>query len=256
MAEIQADSGNRLLPLPLMPAWNIDACVAEAQAGRRARCSRREHDLRSRGPRRARPRQPRVGPVLGGVRGAGAAGALPHRCERHGDDVLRQVPVGVARRRTPSCAIGGTLLFIGNARVVVNVILSGMFDRHPDAEDRLGRERVGWIPFILEALDYEMGENAPTELARLAKPPSEYFQQQHLRDVLVRAQRRQPAAAHRGRRRGQHPVRDRLPAPDVPVPRPAPDGRGQDGDAVAGHPAQDPRRERPGALPDLSACHR
>ena len=24
MAEIQADSGNRLLPMPLMPAWNID----------------------------------------------------------------------------------------------------------------------------------------------------------------------------------------------------------------------------------------
>ena len=31
MAEIQADSGNRLLPLPLMPAWNVDACVAEAK---------------------------------------------------------------------------------------------------------------------------------------------------------------------------------------------------------------------------------
>lgn len=28
-------------------------------------------------------------------------------------------------------AIGGTLLFIGNARVVTNLILSGMFDRHP-----------------------------------------------------------------------------------------------------------------------------
>ena len=31
MAEIQADSGNRLLPLPLMPAWDVDACVAEAK---------------------------------------------------------------------------------------------------------------------------------------------------------------------------------------------------------------------------------
>jgi predicted TIM-barrel fold metal-dependent hydrolase len=34
---------------------------------------------------------------------------------------------------------------------------------------------VGWIPFILEALDYEMFENAPADLARLGKPPSEYF---------------------------------------------------------------------------------
>jgi len=31
MAEIQADSGNRLLPLPLMPAWSVDACVAEVK---------------------------------------------------------------------------------------------------------------------------------------------------------------------------------------------------------------------------------
>ena len=38
-------------------------------------------------------------------------------------------------------AIGGTLLFIGNARVVTNLILSGIFDRHPDAQDGLGGER-------------------------------------------------------------------------------------------------------------------
>ena len=33
----------------------------------------------------------------------------------------------------------------------------------------------GWIPFILEALDFEMAENAPRELAEMEKPPSEYF---------------------------------------------------------------------------------
>jgi len=34
---------------------------------------------------------------------------------------------------------------------------------------------VGWIPFILETLDYEMSENAPEELSQLKKMPSEYF---------------------------------------------------------------------------------
>jgi predicted TIM-barrel fold metal-dependent hydrolase len=34
---------------------------------------------------------------------------------------------------------------------------------------------VGWIPFILETLDYEMSENAPDELAKMKKMPSEYF---------------------------------------------------------------------------------
>jgi predicted TIM-barrel fold metal-dependent hydrolase len=72
-------------------------------------------------------------------------------------------------------AIGGTLLFIGNARVVVNLILSGMFDRHPDLQMVSVESGCGWVPFILETLDYEMSENAPAELATLKKQPSEYF---------------------------------------------------------------------------------
>ena len=72
-------------------------------------------------------------------------------------------------------AIGGTLLFIGNARVVVNAILSGVFDRHPDLKMVSVESGCGWIPFILEALDYEMAENAPDELAKMKKMPSEYF---------------------------------------------------------------------------------
>jgi predicted TIM-barrel fold metal-dependent hydrolase len=72
-------------------------------------------------------------------------------------------------------AIGGTLLFIGNARVVTNLILSGIFDRHPDLKTVSVESGCGWIPFILEALDYEMAENAPDELSQLGKMPSEYF---------------------------------------------------------------------------------
>ena len=72
-------------------------------------------------------------------------------------------------------AIGGSLLFIGNARVVTNLILAGIFDRHPDLKCVSVESGVGWIPFILETLDYEMYENAPADLAKLKKQPSEYF---------------------------------------------------------------------------------
>ncbi len=72
-------------------------------------------------------------------------------------------------------AIGGTLLFIGNARVVTNLILSGIFDRFPDIQMVSVESGCGWIPFILEALDYEMSENAPDELSQMQKMPSEYF---------------------------------------------------------------------------------
>jgi predicted TIM-barrel fold metal-dependent hydrolase len=73
-------------------------------------------------------------------------------------------------------AIGGTLLFIGNARVIVNIICSGMLDRFPDLKIVSVESGAGWVPFILEALEYEMHENAPGLKARLSLTPKEFFQ--------------------------------------------------------------------------------
>ena len=133
-------------------------------------------------------------------------------------------------------AIGGTLLFIGNARVVTNLILSGMFDRYPELKMVSVESGVGWIPFILEALDYEMSENAPQELSQMAQAALRVLQEQPLRDLLVREQPEQAPRTDRGGRRGQHLVRDGLPPPDLPLPEPARDGGGEDGDARSGSP--------------------
>jgi uncharacterized protein len=75
-------------------------------------------------------------------------------------------------------AIGGALLFIGNARVVVNIICTGMLDRFPELKIVSVESGAGWIPFILEALDYEMTENAPHAKAALSLTPSEFFKRQ------------------------------------------------------------------------------
>jgi predicted TIM-barrel fold metal-dependent hydrolase len=72
-------------------------------------------------------------------------------------------------------AISGSLLFIGNSRVLVNMVLSGVFDRHPELKMVSVESGVGWIPFMLETMDFEMSENAPSELAAMEKLPSEYF---------------------------------------------------------------------------------
>jgi len=174
MAEIQAASGDRLLPLPLMPAWSIDACVAEARrvAALGARGINMTSDPDDLGAPDlasrawdpfwevcAEEQLPVHFHIGASVTGMTFYGRYPW--ESHPDNT--------------KLAIGGTLLFIGNARVVTNLILSGMFDRHPDLKMVSVESGVGWIPFILETLDYEMAENAPVELAQLAKPPSEYF---------------------------------------------------------------------------------
>jgi predicted TIM-barrel fold metal-dependent hydrolase len=174
MAEIQADSGDRLLPLPVMPAWSVEACVAEAK---------RVAALGARGVNMTSDPQDLGAPDLASQ----AWDPLWEACTELELPVHFHIGASVtgmtfygkypwdSHPENTKLAIGGTLLFIGNARVVTNLILSGMFDRHPDLKMVSVESGVGWVPFILETLDYEMAENAPHELAQLKKMPSEYF---------------------------------------------------------------------------------
>jgi predicted TIM-barrel fold metal-dependent hydrolase len=174
MAEIQADSGNRLLPMPLMPAYSVEECVREVQ-----RC----HALGLRGVNMTSDPQDLGAPDLASPAWDpfwAACADLEMPVHFHiGASVTAMTFFGqypwAGQKESTKLAIGGTMLFIGNARVVVNTILSGMFDRHPTLQVVSVESGVGWIPFILEALDYEMGENAKADLAALSKAPSEYF---------------------------------------------------------------------------------
>lgn len=174
MAEITESSGYRLLPMPIMPAWDVDLCVAEAKrvAGLGARginMTSDPHDLG--GPDLAsRDWDPFW------------AACAEHQLPVHfhiGASVTGMTFYGKyfwpSQADGTKLAIGGSLLFIGNARVVTNLILAGIFDRHPDLRCVSVESGIGWVPFILETLDYEMYENAPDELAKLKKAPSEYF---------------------------------------------------------------------------------
>ncbi len=176
-AELQAESDNRLLPMAILPAWNIDACVREVQ---------RAESLGLRGVNLTSDPQDLGAPDLANrawdpVWEACSAASMPvhfhigaslttmnyfgtYPWDSHDDDT--------------KLAIGGTLLFIGNARVVVNIICSGMLDRFPELKIVSVESGTGWIPFILEALDYEMSENAPQARAALSLLPSEYFKRQ------------------------------------------------------------------------------
>ena len=54
-----------------------------------------------------------------------------------------------------------------------------MLDRYPELKIVSVESGAGWIPFILEALDYEMDENAPELRRRRCRcSPSEYFKRQ------------------------------------------------------------------------------
>jgi uncharacterized protein len=175
--ELQVGSGNRLLPMALLPAWDIDACVREAQRADR---------LGLRGVNLTADPQDVGAPDLANR----AWDPLWEACSSLGLPVHFHIGASLTTMNyfgtypweshddDTKLAIGGTLLFIGNARVVVNIICSGMLDRFPDLKIVSVESGIGWVPFILEALDYEMAENAPQARAALSLLPSEYFKRQ------------------------------------------------------------------------------
>jgi predicted TIM-barrel fold metal-dependent hydrolase len=71
-------------------------------------------------------------------------------------------------------AMGGAMLFINNGRVMGNLILSGLLDRYSKLKFVSVESGIGWVPFLLEAIDYEYQEVAANQ-ARLQRKPSEYF---------------------------------------------------------------------------------
>jgi predicted TIM-barrel fold metal-dependent hydrolase len=176
-AEMQAGAKDRLLPMAILPAWDVDACVAEAQ---------RAKGLGLRGVNITSDPQDQGGPDLANR----AWDPLWEVCQ----DLELPVHFHIGASLTtmtffgnypwPShdddtqLAIGGTLLFIGNGRVVVNIICSGMLERYPGLKVVSVESGAGWVPFILEALDYEMAENAPKLRESLSLSPSGYFKRQ------------------------------------------------------------------------------
>lgn len=173
-AELQASSNLRFLPLPLLPAWDIDLCVKEVE---------RAAGMDLRGVNMTSDPQDLGAPDLASQKWD----PLWEVCES------LQMPVHFhigssntamdffgqyfwpSQHEFVKPAIGGSMLFIGNARVLINTVYAGIFDRFPKLRMVSVESGVGWIPFMLETMDYELSENAPEQMAKLKRKPSEYF---------------------------------------------------------------------------------
>ena len=176
-AEMQEASANRLLPMAILPAWDVDACVREAQ---------RAASLDMRGVNITSDPQDQGSPDLA-HRDWDALWEVCSDLElpvhfHIGASLTTMTFFGnypwPSHDEDTALAIGGTLLFVGNSRVVVNIICSGMLERFPTLKIVSVESGAGWVPFVLEALDYEMDENAPKLKERLSLSPSEYFKRQ------------------------------------------------------------------------------
>jgi predicted TIM-barrel fold metal-dependent hydrolase len=176
-AEVQERSGNRILPMAVMPAWSVEACVHEA---------RRAHAKGFSGVNiTADPSDQGApdlaDPVWDSLWSTCVELQLPVHFHIGNSDTSMTFYDNYAwgsNSEPVKFAIGGMMLFLGNARSIVNIIGSGMLERHPDLRIVSVESGCGWIPFVMEALQYEMAENAPHDLAKLSLTPLEYFQRQ------------------------------------------------------------------------------
>jgi predicted TIM-barrel fold metal-dependent hydrolase len=177
MAELQEQSAGRLFPMALLPWWDVEASVAEAQ--RAAAMGLRGVNMTS-------------DPQNGGAPDLHARDwdALWEACSDLGLPVSFHIGASdtslawFGTSPWPSMgddqklAVGSAMMYLTNARVLGNLIFSGVLERHPRLQFVSVESGIGWIPFVLEALTHQIGETAPGALDYLTLSPLEYFRRQ------------------------------------------------------------------------------
>ena len=169
----EADS-RRLLPITSLPFWDVDASVKEVQ-----RCAEMGHR---------------------GILFSGAPQTLgmPLLGDKQWDPIWEiavdlKLPVsfhigsgdfGLEQLRAKAEAYGQMAAFTGlavdvflqNGMYLSDLIMSGLLNRYPDIQFVSVESGIGWIPFALEALDYQFHDNEVVkENPAFDLLPSEYF---------------------------------------------------------------------------------
>ncbi len=177
LAEFQEDTNQRVYGMALLPWWDLDAAVREIE---RCHANGLRGIVTCSNPEEAGlpdMSQPQWDPVWAACSDL----AMPvnfHIGATAGNlDFYGTAPwpsFGDQRR----LAMGSVNLFMGNARVIGNMIYSGVPHRFPDLKFVSVESGVGWMPFFLQALDHQLTETAPDELGFLEMTPSDYFRRQ------------------------------------------------------------------------------
>jgi predicted TIM-barrel fold metal-dependent hydrolase len=72
-------------------------------------------------------------------------------------------------------SVVATMFSIGNAATMGNWIVSGRLDRHPKLKIGLIESGMGWIPFVLEALEHQFDEMLASKKSLVQLRPWDYF---------------------------------------------------------------------------------
>jgi predicted TIM-barrel fold metal-dependent hydrolase len=178
VAELQQESGQRIFPMALMPWWSREEMIAEA---------RRAHAMGLRGlninpepheyvgsdgtplPDLAHPHWDPLWEVCQAL-------DLPLNFHIGASDTVNAWSETLAWPSSPTIttfALCSSMLFFSNAQTMGNLIFSGLLDRFPRLKFVSVESGLGWVPFLMEALDYQYHQaEGKFDLQKL---PSEYL---------------------------------------------------------------------------------
>jgi uncharacterized protein len=194
LIDLQHESNNRLLPQAVLPVWDMDLTIAEMkrlgeQGMTGFTISDKPHavglpdlDAPYFAPMWALANEMRsvfnfhIGSGFGPT---GADDPVMDKIIRTGNPVSIPNPdlywesFGPQRR----LAILATQFYMSNARIITNLCMSNIFDRYPNVKINSAESGIGWVPFILESMEYQLDEMVtdPAERALQTRRPTEYF---------------------------------------------------------------------------------
>ena len=177
MAELQEQSGNRLFPMGIVPWWDMELVVPEVERikqlglrGLNTSSAPHDHGFPDLG-------DPHWDPLWEVATDLG----LPINFHIGASDSsmawFGSVP-WPSLNDNAKLGLGSAMMYLNNAGVIGNMIYSGVLERFPALQIVSVESGVGWIPFLLKALDYQVGEMTPGSMDHLSMAPSEYFKRQ------------------------------------------------------------------------------
>jgi uncharacterized protein len=201
LADLQAQSRDRLFPQALLPIWDMDLTVKEMT--RMLDRGIRGFTLSDKPELLGLPElpEPYFTPMWDLLNDSGAVasfhiGAGARKEEIEALRAARNKPRGPAApsqgsRPIPAAAspawqyfgpqrqlaVTATQMYMSNVRVVANLCMSDLFDRHPKLKIVSAESGIGWVPFLLEALEFQLDEMVtdPAERSLQQRRPTEYF---------------------------------------------------------------------------------
>ncbi len=170
-----ADS-RRLITVMSMPYWDVDACVREVERGAA---------LGHRGILFTGEPQRFGLPFIGDAHWdplwsiAQAAGLPIHFHIGSGDVGSIFTPERIAAHGSAATyALSSVELFLKNGVQVADLLTSGVLPRFPDLKFVSVESGIGWIPFVLEAVDHSYLEARHHRTSEWDMLPSDYFKRQ------------------------------------------------------------------------------